>query len=361
MRNKPGILLASFVIFIQAVSAQNIFVLNNTPGAATNYHTLQGALDSVPSGSIILMQGSGQSYGYANVTKPVVIYGAGYFLGQNIVPNTQANSTEAMVEGISFSAGSQGSIISGLNFSTSALNNGNGIRIAFNSTTNITVSRCRLEMIGCNSQGCRPHGLVIQNSTNITLSQCYIILGGYLMFLNNATGLLFKNNIVLGNPTLNLLSDFSAGTYNYTFQNNSFNGSIVGTNFLNGNFINNVIIHTTGAPTVAGAMTFADHNVSNINIYPGGGTNIANADGPNTYVLFSNPAISSNDEIWKLKPGSVAIGYGNDGTDAGGYGGAIPYVLSGIPAIPNIYFANTPQVGTTTGGLKIHLKIKANN
>lgn len=360
MHNKSGILFAFFVLFIQVAPAQNVFVLNNTPGAATNYYTLQGALDSVPSGGIILMQPSGKNYGYGNVTKPVVIYGSGYFIGQNTPPNTQANPTETMLEGISFSAGSQGSIISGLNFSTSALNNGNGVRISFSSTANITISRCRLEMIGCSTQGCRPHGLVIQNSSNITLSQCYVILGGYMLYLNASTGILFRNNIIIGNPTLNLLSDFSAGTYNYTFQNNSFNGSIIGTNFLHGNFINNVIIHTTGTPTVAGAMTSADHNVSNINIFPGG-TNISNADGPNTYVLFSNPAISSSDEVWKLKPGSVAIGYGNDGTDAGGYGGTNPYILSGIPAIPNIYFANSQQVGTTTGGLKIHLKIKANN
>ena len=37
------------------------------------------------------------------------------------------------------------------------------------------------------------------------------------------------------------------------------------------------------------------------------------------------------------------------------------YVFSGIPAIPNIYYANPQQIGTTTGGLKIQLKIKANN
>jgi hypothetical protein len=133
--------------------------------------------------------------------------------------------------------------------------------------------------------------------------------------------------------------------------------------FSNGSFYNNVIIQNNPAITVSvtGAMTFADHNVSNVNIFPSTGTNINNADGANTYAGNSNPSISSNDGIWKLKTGSPAIGYAIDGTDCGAYGSNKPYVLSGIPAIPNFYFASPQQVGTGGGGLNIHFKIKANN
>lgn len=357
------ILLFALTIIFNNLFAQNTYVLNNTEGSAANYRTLQGALDSVPSGSIILMQGSGINYGLATVSKPVVIYGPGYFLGQNNSPNTQANLNEAMLIQLVFAAGSQGSIISGLSFVPRAQDDYSANnRININATSNITINRCRIESIPAN--GGEHQSIAITNSTNVTISQCYIGLNGsVLCFFNSAGGVLFNNNIIQGQPNLYIVSGYSAAPYSYTFQNNSMRGTIdYGSNFCNGNFINNVMINTGGGTAYNGCgMASADHNISNLNIFPGG-TNITNADGPNTYVLYSDPSISSNDGIYQLKPGSVASGYGNDGTDAGAYGTTnMKYVFSGIPAIPNFYFADVPQNGTTTGGLKVHLKIKANN
>lgn len=358
------LLLFAFTIIFNGAFAQNTYVLNNTPGTAADYRTLQGALDSVPAGSIILIQGSGINYGLATVSKPVVIYGPGYFLGQNNGPNTQANLSEAMLIQLVFATGSQGSIISGLSFvprSQADDYNANN-RINLSNTSNITINRCRIESIPAN--GGEHQTIAFTNCSNITISQCYITLNAaVLCFFNSASDIFFKNNIITGQPYLYIGSNFSSAPYSYTFQNNSMQGTIDdGSRFCNGNFINNVIINTGSETTYTGCgMAYADHNVSNINIFPGG-TNITNADGSNTYVLYSNPAISSNDGTYQLKPGSVAIGYGNDGTDAGAYGTSnMQYVLSGIPAIPNIYFADAPQNGTTAGGLKIHLKIKANN
>ncbi len=356
------LLMFSLILLVTQISfGQSTVVLNNNMGAPANYRTLQGALDSVEAGTTILMQGSGKNYGYGNITKPVVIYGAGYFLGQNNPPSTQAIQSESQLEGLGFSPGSQGSIISGLSFFASSLNNGNGNRIGISGTNNISISRCRMQVLGCGSQGCRALGIVIQNSSNVNIDQCYMTIdAASLLYLNSASGINLKNNIIIGNPILTLLSDISISPYTYTYTNNSMYGKIEYTQFANGNFVNNVIINTSATTVVASNMTYADHNVSNANIFPGG-TNITTADGPSTYVLNTNPGISSTDGIWQLKPGSVAIGYGNDSKDAGAYGGNVPYAFSGIPAIPNIFFANPQQVGTTNGGLKIQLKIKANN
>ncbi len=178
------------------------------------------------------------------------------------------------------------------------------------------------------------------------------------MSLQSSSGITLKNNIVVGVPSLNLINPYTRDPYSYTYKNNSFYGKIEGSNFNNATCINNIIINTSANPTFGGAITYADHNVSNLNIFPAtGGTNIINADAANTYLLSSG----SNDGVYYLKTGSVAIGYGNDGTDAGAYGTITPYVLSGIPAIPNIYFAEVQQNATTGGGLKVRLKIKANN
>lgn len=363
MHNKVLLLVSLFAFFMKTAYTQNTYLLNNTPGTAANYKTLQGALDSVPAGSIILMQGSGINYGIASVSKPVVIYGPGYFLGQNNSPYTQANLSEAMLTRLVFTSGSQGSIISGLSFRPTSGEALNTNRINVNATSNITINRCRLESVPAN--GGESQLIAFINSTDVKINQCYIGLNAStLTYFSNASAIVFTNNIIEGQPYLYIGSNYSSGTNSYTFQNNSMYGRIdPNSRFCNGNFINNVIINNgTDNYTGGCGMTYADHNVSNLDIFPAGGTNIINADGPNTYFLYSNPSFSSNDGIYQLKPGSVAIGYGNDGTDAGAYGTTtMRYVFSGIPAIPNIYFASPQQVGTTTGGLKIQLKIKANN
>jgi hypothetical protein len=62
-----------------------------------------------------------------------------------------------------------------------------------------------------------------------------------------------------------------------------------------------------------------------------------------------------------LASNSPAKGSGENGTDAGAFGGDEPYILSGIPSIPSIYQltvpANVPQGGT----LNVQIKAKTNN
>jgi hypothetical protein len=66
----------------------------------------------------------------------------------------------------------------------------------------------------------------------------------------------------------------------------------------------------------------------------------------------------STDGQWQLKPGSPAIGAGVGGVDCGMFGGDSPYVLSGIPSIPTIYFFNAPLEGGNQ--LPVQIKIKSN-
>ena len=73
----------------------------------------------------------------------------------------------------------------------------------------------------------------------------------------------------------------------------------------------------------------------------------------------------SYDGKYSLKSGSPAIGAGTLGagtTDAGIFGGATPYRLSGIPPVPTIYALTSPQ-GTTPAGniVQINLSTRSNN
>jgi hypothetical protein len=104
------------------------------------------------------------------------------------------------------------------------------------------------------------------------------------------------------------------------------------------------------------------NNVGNCN-FTSPGPNITNAVEANVLVLNSDPTVSSPDARFKLKPASQAIGYGQGGVDCGIFGGQPNerYELSGIAEfVPNIFYLNVPTVGTTTGGLPVHIKVRAN-
>jgi hypothetical protein len=117
-----------------------------------------------------------------------------------------------------------------------------------------------------------------------------------------------------------------------------------------------------------GPFSFATHNVTNVKQLFSSDNNAdktnlidANLSIDSLFLDFSNPAVSSADGNYQLRANTRAKNFGNDGTDAGAFGGTAAYKLSGIPAIPNIYFAQVPQTGTSGGGLKVHLKVQANN
>lgn len=89
-------------------------------------------------------------------------------------------------------------------------------------------------------------------------------------------------------------------------------------------------------------------------------------DYPNNKFIGATPADifvmeGIGEEIYRLKEGSPAIGYGTGGYDCGVFSGAFPYVLSGRPRyIPYIYDAVIPNQ-PTDGKLNVTLKIKSQN
>ena len=89
------------------------------------------------------------------------------------------------------------------------------------------------------------------------------------------------------------------------------------------------------------------------------GTDNGNQSNVDMSTVFVGPGTGSTDGQWQLAESSPAIGAGIDGTDIGMFGGTVPYVLSGIPNIPRIYFFKAPSVGTEASGLNVHLKAKS--
>jgi len=79
--------------------------------------------------------------------------------------------------------------------------------------------------------------------------------------------------------------------------------------------------------------------------------------------LVSNPwtTFGSEDAKFQLGASSPAAGIGTGGTNAGAFGGASPYVLSGLPPYPIITNFTTSGVGNTSVPLSVSVTVRGNN
>jgi hypothetical protein len=87
---------------------------------------------------------------------------------------------------------------------------------------------------------------------------------------------------------------------------------------------------------------------------PEGGGNINGQLASNVFVSGG-----SFDGQYVLKEGSPAIGAGSGGSDMGIFGGATPYILSGIPGIPRLTSFLVPATATDSSGLTFEVSAEA--
>jgi hypothetical protein len=292
------------------------------------------------------------------IKKRVSIIGAGYFLNHNPDPTSQATPQSSVITRIFFDMASNGSYVTGLSI-TAPINGGTNVRMHFTQTSNITVSRCLVENWGGYVSATR--------SSSITIKQCYFNGGGSnatIAYTNASTGIEFLNNIFAVNSGSNHIlptESFTSYTASFLFKNNvMFNVTNPGYYPSWLTFVNNIIFQQSGIGAINCAS--AMNNVGDAT-YSSGGPNITNAVQANTLILNSDPNIASVDGRYKLKSGSPAIGYGQGGIDCGAFGGSVleKYELSGIAEfVPNIYYLSVPTVSGSTGGLPVHIKVRAN-
>lgn len=354
-RKMVTLLVISSCLFAP-LAAQTTVVVNNTPGIKADYKTLQGAVDSVAAGTLILLQPGPFTYGDVVIRKKVVIIGAGYFLGQNADPNTQATLRSSIVSRVYFDTASNGSYITGISLN-GHVDGGDRTRINFNYTSDITVSRCLVDNMDTYAYATRSSSLVIK--------QCFFRSSGNNAFIlrsRESTGIDFVNNIFTGDDA-NILPTEYFTNYNASvlFKNNIIYNPSYTVYPSAYTFINNIMFVKNNS-NITLLCVASLNNVGNVN-YTSPGPNITNAVESNVFVLNSNPSIASPDARFKLKTGSAAIGYGLGGVDCGAFGGPAgsSYELSGIAEfVPNIFFLDVPTVGTQTGGLPVHIKIRAN-
>ena len=346
-------------LFPLFAGAQNSYTVSNVPGSNASYKTLQGAHDSVPAGSTIYVLPSAFSYGDIVISKQLTIYGNGYFLGQNLEPNTQANPSPAKLNTIWFKPGSALSYIEGMQISVDI---GDKYAVIIDTVANITVSRCLIISAGGNIGS-----IALRGAVNCMIQNCYIAPPSFywnhpVLAGGDFSGIQFNNNIIL-HAGATFYANASSGNGTASFNNNTIIALMSGSTFGNFNYNNNIFISQDVSPNIT-PFLFSGANQFNItnatNLFTPAGNNMNNANTDSMFVA-GLPGYHSMDEKWQIRDTSFANSFGQGGIQCGAYGAANPYKLSGIPNLPFIYSMNVPSQATAPGTISIRIKAKASN
>lgn len=333
-------ILIIFILCSSILTAQNIIKVNNIPGVIdVDYNNVDTAIFYANTNDIIMVYGSPNSYGSIYINKKVKIVGPGYFLTEN--PQTSITGASAEANNIYFQSGSEGATVEGFLVQ-------NNIEVQ---TDTINVKRCKIG-----------YDIDLNGNNNIVISECYIgddvVTGG-----NNSTSIIVSNSIILDQIWAS-----GAFTISGVFSQNIIKGVESESNLPHSStYINNIF--TNSATTVinndVGVNTFINNlfTSSAVAYTPDNSVsgNTGNITGVTVSSLFVGTTGNSTDGQYQLKAGSPAIGAGQGGVDCGVFGGTSPYVLSGLPAIPNIHQLTAPLQTNGNGTLPITIKLKANN
>jgi hypothetical protein len=322
---KKGFLVFTIIFALGVIQSQaTVWRVNNNAAINANFISFTAAQNAAAPNDTLYFEGSSVSYGNIVLTKPLTIIGPGYFTCDN--PQTQANKPTANFGTISFNTGSVGSTISGLYITNTVTIN----------VSSINIVRCYLSAICLNSNSAA--------ISNILINGCFIYNDIYSSGAKLISNVIITNNLIEGYyESINLDQNTSGVISN----------CILKEDLIVWNFIcSNNILTCCG---VGQNNNVFFNNIGSGNQFPAGNGNQQNI---NMTDVFVGATGNSPDGQYQLKPGSPAIGAGNDGTDCGIFGGVTPYVLSGLPAIPAIYEIDMPSAGTSTNGINVTVKAK---
>ena len=335
-------LMAVLVLLSSAVQAKT-WRINNDPAAKADFLSINDAMESleVYPGDVLYLD-PGCSLPEQTIKKSVTIIGTGYNLTE---------SEEARVGGINI--GTNDIKLTGINIT--------GSLHFLGSLNNITVERCRIQGI---------EGTYGFSSLGTKIIGCYIC--GSIISNGNSNPFIIRNSIILG-----CIEKIKNGV----ISNNViiYNGekSYLLNNISNSTISNNIIINTTTKTTTSDntVITYNHQTIQNTTVADNNNIvhNVLSTDKDHAWADFpTNKFIGAKvedifvnegnqEEKYKLKANSPALGYGTNGVDCGAYDGMYPYVINGRPQfVPYIYDAqidNTP----TDGKINITLKIKSQN
>jgi hypothetical protein len=319
---KQLICIIFFISLLFNTVQGKIWTVDNT-GKVANYNNITGAIAAASDGDTLLLGGSGTAYTDINMTKKLCIIGTGFFLSEN--PNTIENKGPVNISSVTFSAGSDGSVLVGITASVITISTDAIVirRCYVSSFVNINGNNNIVKHNFFNNPGNASYVVQI-SGTNNTIRNNYLYqgYGGYNCLICGQGNIIENNILKWGNSSITSSS-----------------------------FGNNIMI--------GGSASFVNCNPYNS---IGDAGQFGSENGNQSYVTMSTVCVSSgtSDGIYKLGSSSPAKGAGLGGIDCGMYGGNDPYVLSGIPDIPVITSIVVPSRANPTNGLNVQLNIRSN-
>ena len=302
--------------------------INNDTSKGAKFTSIQAATESelVTAGDTLFLDPGCTLTSQQVIKKRVTIIGCGYFRAST--PHAFATVTAP----IAFDPGSSGSKLESL------ICTGEYISIYVD---NITIERCRTRRIqntnsssNCVIRQCYVEGPIQRSYGTInawTVENCICFDG--ISNLQNST---VQNNFIWYN---------SNGAPLYDLQNTIVRNNVIINNYNKNSIFSSLTDCTKDYNVISAESKTNEHDIA-LN-----STNIGD--------VFTNTG--NNDELYKLKEGSPAIGAGLNGVDCGPTGGNFPYVYGGMPAY-HPYYTNAVISPKDDGtGVNVSLKILMQN
>lgn len=340
-----ALLTGSLLLIVLTVGrAQTTRRVNNNVGiSGTNvYSTAQAAHDAAAANDILIIEPSAATYGNLILTKPLKIYGNGYFLTTNT--ELKADQRNSTLDNIHFDTGSGGSEMYGMTIPSGVFIRG---------VSNITISRNNIEFVSLENVDW------FGTAGNTNVSNVLFLRNYMNYFYVNGTAGYTLSNVFVNNNIIGYITGMTgSGTQSWIIRNNTFTYASGSTTSIVNSVFENNFIYDGGALTFTN-VTFS-YNVSTGATFSGGIGNVNNYDYITNNELFGTTDYSA-DEAYQIKAGSPLKTLGSSSSEVGAYGGSSPYIISGIPPNPSI----TSMVNTSTGDnatpLKATITVKSNN
>ena len=339
---KHNLFLLSLFAFLCLDTSAAILRVNNNTGSTTAYTTAQAAHNAAATGDTIHIESSPNSYGNLTCTKKLTWIGNGYFTDPTVTgfnPGLQSQPAPSRLDLISANSGSADSYFSGL---MGQINIG---------TSNITIKRCYVMPSLYFTSG--------NTVSNTNVTQCFI--WGDIQLSGSpavSSNILIHNNIITGSVLLS-----PSNLSNISIQNNFIGSGNIAT-IPSGIIANNIIHNASGNVSISSNSGAVINNLfmnqTNTNYVGSNGNIFVSGSANSTNTVFTNAKSVNYDNWCILKAGSPAIGGGGGGVDMGPRGGATPYVLSGVPAVPSVYQLTVTSTPSTTT-LPCVISTKSNN
>jgi len=345
------IILLSTIIFNSLISQAAVLTVSNDPVTPAQYTDLQSAHNAASPGDTLIVSGnydipSGTGNQYQNLvfSKQLVVIGPGF------KPINNGKSAK-FVSGLSFAAGSEGSVISGFYFI------GIGLGIYAN---NISIVNSFI----ATTTG----GFTINTGIDSVFFKNNMITSP-LTFWGSNNFIFIENNLFIGNGAGSMIANLS--NPNCLISNNVFSWWPMASVYAFSNLTNVLIANNIfyGIRSYQPGYTYAGcifnnnltYQTNNDTLPPQSATGAGNIIGQDPlFTLVPVPGNINFADDYTLQSTSPGHNAGTDGTDIGMYGGNYPMKdapITGMSAAPYItifdIFNSVIQQGT---GLDVHFK-----